>query len=192
MTDRAGGRTGRRSPAERRERRAAVEDIGEVVDAGARYLEARPRSVAEVRRRLATAGYRTELVEASIARLSELRYLDDEAFARAWVESRDRAHPRGEHALRRELQLKGVDRTIVDAVLEERAGDAGAGEPDLAAAERLLARNRAALERVADPRRRRQRAYALLARHGFGPSIASDLARRTVDGSPDDGGPEDA
>jgi regulatory protein len=190
MTDRGGGRSGRRSPAERRERRAAVEDIGEVVDAAALYLEARPRSVAEVRRRLASAGYRTELVEAAIARLSELRYLDDEAFARAWVESRDRAHPRGEHALRRELQLKGVDRRIVDAVLADRA-DAG-DAPDLAAAERLLARSRAALARVPDPRRRRQRAYALLARHGFDPAIASELARRTVDGGPDDEGAEDA
>ncbi|MEW6225457.1 MAG: regulatory protein RecX [Chloroflexota bacterium] len=172
--------------AERRERRAAVEDLGEVVDFAARFLETRPRSVTEVRRRLASAGFRTELVEAAISRLGELGYLDDETFARAWVESRDRAHPRGEHALRRELQLKGVDRSIVDGVLEARAGDAAAGEPDLAAAERLLARNRSALERVADPRRRRQRAYALLARHGFAPSIASEVARRVADGGPDD------
>ena len=47
----------RRKPsyAERRERRAAVEDVAEVLDAAARFLEARPRSPAEVRRRLATA-----------------------------------------------------------------------------------------------------------------------------------------
>ncbi|OGO55871.1 MAG: hypothetical protein A2V85_11835 [Chloroflexi bacterium RBG_16_72_14] len=170
--------------AERRERRAAVEDLGDVVDFAARFLEARPRAVAEVRRRLASAGFRADLAEAAIARLTELRYLDDEAFARAWVESRDRAHPRGEHALRRELGLKGVDRAIVDAVLADRAE--GKGEPDLVAAERLLAGHRAALTRVADPRRRRQRAYALLARHGFDPAIASELARRVGEGSRDD------
>ena len=174
------------SLAERRERRAAVEDLGEVVDAAARFLEARPRSVAEVRRRLSTAGYRADLVEAAINRLGELGYLDDEAFARAWVESRDRAHPRGEHALRRELQLKGVERPIVDTVLAERSD--GADEPDLTAAERLLARNRAALDRIPDPRRRRARAYALLARHGFDPSVSGEVARRAAD----DEGTEDA
>jgi regulatory protein len=180
------GRPRRPTPAQRRERRAAVEDVGEVIDAAARFLEARPRSVAEVRRRLSTAGYRSELVEAAIARLGELGYLDDEAFARAWVESRDRAKPRGEHALRQELWLKGVDRTIVDAVLSERAEDGG--EADVAAAERLLERSRTALARIADPRRRRERAYALLARHGFDPSVAADVARRVA--GREDAGPE--
>src|SRR5450756_1743545 len=125
---RRGGPPGSRKPtlAERRERRAAVESLGEVVDAAARFLEARPRSVTEVRRRLVSAGYRMELVQAAIERLTELRYLDDETFARAWVESRDRAKPRGEHALRRELGLKGVDRSLVDGVLGDRHDRAAA------------------------------------------------------------------
>ena len=75
-------------------------------------------------------GYRAALVDEVVVRLTDLRYLDDEAFARAWVESRDRARPRGEHALRRELQLKGVDRALVDEVLDRRRGD---GADDAAA-----------------------------------------------------------
>ena len=79
--------------------------------------------------------------------------LDDEAFARAWVESRDRARPRGERAIRQELGLKGVDRPTIDLVLSERR-EAAAGipsddgemaiSPDQAAAERLLAATPAA------------------------------------------------
>ncbi|HET7702602.1 MAG TPA: regulatory protein RecX [Candidatus Limnocylindrales bacterium] len=170
----------RESFAERRERRAAVDDPAVVLEAAARFLEARSRSVAEVRRRLARAGYRAELVDGAIARLAELGMLDDEAFGRAWVESRDRARPRGEIALRRELALKGVDRAIVDEVLEERRSAApdegGPGNADHAAAERLLARNRRALERIADPRQRRQRAYGLLARNGFDPETCREAA----------------
>jgi regulatory protein len=175
---------------ERRERRAAVEDLAEVLDAAARQLEARPRSVSELRRRLTTAGYREHLVDAAIVRLGELGYLDDEAFARAWVESRDRAHPRGEHALRRELRLKGIDANTIEGVLAMRragpeggepASDAAAADPDAAAAARLLERHARALGRVADPRARRQRAYVLLARNGFDTSIATDAARRFVD-----------
>jgi regulatory protein len=180
--------TRRPTPAQRRERRAAVDDPAEVVDAAARLLEARPRSAAEVRRRLAGAGYRAELVAAAVARLTELGYLDDEAFARSWVESRDRAHPRGERALRHELRLKGVEPSIIDAVLAERPGKGDAattdGDADRVAAEGLIARNRRSLDRITDPRRRRQRAYALLARNGFDPSIAAEVARHEI-ASPD-------
>ena len=50
------------SPADRRAAKAAVDDPQVVLEAAARFLETRSRSVAEVRRRLMTAGYRSELV----------------------------------------------------------------------------------------------------------------------------------
>jgi regulatory protein len=166
--------------AEGRERKAAIEDPAVVLEAAARFLEARSRSVAEVRRRLGRAGYPAELVDGAVARLTELGMLDDETFGRAWVESRDRARPRGEIALRRELALKGVDRGIVDELLEERRTPAGGPTNgsgiDLEAAGRLLARHERSLARVADPRQRRQRAYALLARNGFDPETCSAAA----------------
>jgi regulatory protein len=177
------------TPAERREQRAQVVDPAAVLEAGARFLEARPRSVSEVRRKLARLGYQSELVDGAVARLAELGFLDDEAFARAWVESRDRAKPRGEHALRRELGLKGVDKAIVDAVLGDRRDDALVAaaaldaepvSPDDAAAERLLRRKLGPILRETDPRRRLQRAYALLARNGFGPDVCSAVSRRVL------------
>ena len=168
----------RESYAERRERRAAVEDPAVVLDAAARFLETRSRSVTEVRRRLTTAGYRSDLIDGAITRLTELGMLDDEAFARLWVESRDRARPRGERALRDELRLKGIDRSIVDLVLDERrATDVDeAPPPDRTAAERLLEKNARSLRRIADARQRRQRAYALLARNGFDPETCREVA----------------
>src|SRR3990172_1138283 len=102
------GASRKSSHAERRERRAAIDDPAVVLEAAARFLEARARSVAEVRRRLSSAGYRAELVDGAIARMTELGMLDDATFARAWIESRDRARPRGERALRQELSLKGI------------------------------------------------------------------------------------
>ena len=190
----------RRSPAEARERKAAVDDPAVVFEAAARFLEARSRSVDEVRRRLMFAGHRSDLIENAIERMVELGVLDDEAFARAWVESRDRARPRGERAIRAELALKGVDRASVDLVLAERreaATDAGGGDDeqhamypalaDRSAAQRLLARHRRALERVADPRERRQRAYALLARNGFDPETCRDVSAVVdTEGAPED------
>jgi SOS response regulatory protein OraA/RecX len=182
-----------------RARRGAVTDLQVVMEAAALFLAARPRSAAETGRRLRELGYRPDLVDAVLARLTELGYLDDESFARAWVESRDRARPRGEIALRRELALKGIEREIVDGILAERSQGSAAADvpegsaaadvpegsaaadvpelrstpvpaghsPDLAVAGRLLASRRAALDREPDLRKRRQRAYALLARNGF-------------------------
>ena len=158
-----------------------MDDPAVVLEAAARFLEARPRSVAEVRRRLSSAGYQAELVDGAITRLGDLGILDDEAFARAWVESRDRARPRGERAIREELRVKGVERAVIDVILEERrarddAEDPAGPGPDRVAAERLLARDSRALERVSDPRKRRQRAYALLARHGFDSETCREVA----------------
>ena len=194
----APARARRASFAERKERRAAIDDPEVVLEAAARFLEPRARSVAEVRRRLTGAGYRATLVEGAIARMLELGMLDDEAFARAWVEARDRARPRGERAIRQELGLKGVDRSTIDLVLAERR-EAAAGipsddgevatSPDQAAAERLLVRNALSLTRVADPRQRRQRAYALLARNGFDPEVCRTVAAKVV--ADDSDGPHD-
>ena len=97
--------------------------------------------------------------------------------------------PRGATALRRELELKGIDRERIDTVLEERelrsrvdaaAETSGSSEADDAAAHRLLDRRAASIARETDPRKRRQKAYALLARHGFSPDICQRLAA-TID-----------
>jgi regulatory protein len=190
---------GRRPARETREaaraRHGAVADPETVLGAAARLLESRPRAIAEVRRHLVFAGYDADLVEDAISRLVRLGYLDDAAFAAAWITSRDRAHPRGERALRSELLRKGVPRDVVDEAIGERdAGDGqdggpGSDDPDAGpdaddrAAAQLLARRRSSLDRVADPRLRRQRAYALLARSGFDPDTASRAADRFARGA---------
>ncbi len=158
-------------------------DMGPVMEAAAAFLAVRPRSIDETRKRLGKLGYPPALVEQVLGQLTELNYLDDAEFARLWVESRDRARPRGEFTLRRELALKGVARSVVDEVLAERseAGD----EPDRAAALALLDRRRAALEREPDDRRRRQRAYALLARNGFDPDVCREVAAAFTAGAAD-------
>jgi regulatory protein len=206
-------RASRESLADRRSRRTAVEDPAEVLAAAARFLEARPRSTDETRRRLRDAGYRVDLVDAALDRLTELGYLDDAAFARAWVESRDRARPRSARALRDELRRKGVGTVDAEAALaarEARASGAdpedpqaapGAGErassgaSDEAAAAALLVRNGARLLRESETRKRRTKAYALLARAGFDPGTAGRAAAAwvvLVGRAPAEDGDEDA
>ena len=104
-------------------------------DAAVRFLMPRPRSRAEVRRRLLTprpnkSVTSPEAVERVLDRLEELELLDDRDFAEFWVESRERFSPRAARALSQELRQRGVARETVEAVSEperdeERALEAG-------------------------------------------------------------------
>ena len=163
-----------------RDARGAITDPGPVMEAAATFLATRPRSTTETTRRLKHLGYPHTLVEDVVTRLVEVGYLDDETFARTWVESRDRARPRGESALRRELYLKGIERQVIDAVLGERLDAAQDGDPNKSAATALLERKRATLVREPDERKRRQKAYALLARNGFDPETCREVASSFV------------
>jgi regulatory protein len=172
---------------ERRARRSAVTDAGVVMEAAALLLATRSRSVGETRRRLLDLGYPAPLVDEVIGRLELLGYLDDRAFAAAWVASRDRSRPRGASALTLELRRKGIDDAIIRATLADREGTPDerasgtddrraevSGPADMAAARRLLSRKAAALAREPDVRRRSQKAYALLARNGFDPDTCRE------------------
>lgn len=163
--------------AARRNERGKLTDAAPVMDAAAAFVAVRPRSIAETRRRLRHLGYPQSLVDTVVGRFAEMGYLDDAAFARAWVESRDRARPRGESALRRELALKGVAREVIDEVLAARTDAAGEEDANRAAAVALLERRRSTLERVPDAYLRRQKAYALLARNGFDPETCREVSR---------------
>lgn len=97
----------------------AAESADKALQAALRFLQARPRSIAEVRTRLEQKQYAAEAIEDAIARLADLNLLDDLAFARFWVENRQACRPRGVQALRDELYRKGIARTIIDEVVSD-------------------------------------------------------------------------
>ena len=93
-------------------------------DAAVRYLANRPRSVSEIRRHLRTKRFGDAAIDRAVDQLRAQRYIDDEAFARYWVEQRERFRQKGERALVSELLGKGVPRETIDLVLGERDPDA--------------------------------------------------------------------
>jgi regulatory protein len=131
--------------------------------AGLRFLEARPRSTAELRARLERKDFAPEAIDAAIARQSDLELIDDAAFARYWVENRQANRPRGAGALRDELRRKGVDTDIAAQVLSDETltGDESASAWKLA---------RGALHKYAGSRDRNtfsRRMGSFLQRRGF-------------------------
>ncbi len=101
--------------------RALKEEDGYRValDRGATYLQARPRSIDEVRRRLVEKECEPDAIERALSRMVELGYVDDSAFSKWWVANRLQHKPRGRFALRSELRLCGVSDDDIDDALRD-------------------------------------------------------------------------
>jgi regulatory protein len=83
-----------------------------------KLLAAKPRSVAELRERLLEKEWTNEeIVEAVLKKLGEYGYLNDERFAFGYASYRVRQKPIGRQRLKRDLQLKKVDRETADEAL---------------------------------------------------------------------------
>ncbi len=87
-------------------------------DRALHFLGFRPRSSQEIERYLEGKEYPDDVITEVMERLARYNYIDDEAFARFWLENRERFRPRGARALRYELRQKGVANGVIDAVLE--------------------------------------------------------------------------
>lgn len=183
----------RRDPEAQRARRAAAE-ASDVLEAAARSLSGAPRSRRSLEERLITAGYPEEHVRAAVARLVEIGLVDDQRFAQALLDSRDRSRQRGDRALLQELKRRGIDEDLAQRLLAERAaGEAVGSEPVWGATLRVVeeqgegAEERAARAALAkmrlrggDTRAEVQRLAQGLARRGFPSGLSWRLARERV------------
>ena len=93
----------------------ATAPSGDPLDRAVGLLARRAHSQWELRRKLRLKGFGAEAVDTAMARLVELGYLDDSAFAKGLVQRRGSL--RGPRALSAELASKGVDRAEADAAV---------------------------------------------------------------------------
>lgn len=83
----------------------------------------RPRSQGEIRDYLRRKKYSDEEIRKILNVLSEKEYIDDEDFARRWVDSRRLLKPISNRKLRLELMQKKVSEEIIQGVLSENEVD---------------------------------------------------------------------
>ncbi len=84
-----------------------------------RYLARWDRTVAQVEQFLLSKGASAAQSKQTISRLSDLRYLDDRAYAGRWIESRLTRQPMGRERLLAELQAKGIREAVAERALQE-------------------------------------------------------------------------
>lgn len=152
--------------------------IVKAFDAAATLLAYRPRSTQEIRQRLLKKSFDEMVIDTAIEKLERLGYLDDRAFARFWIEDRNRFKPRGRRALSYELRNKGISDSLIQDLLDELVDESdGAYE--------------AAQKRVRSMRGKTQREFkkkigAFLQRRGFGYEAVNNALSQLIQEITDD------
>ena len=136
-------------------------------------LAVRQRSRRELERRLVQAGFEPDEVADELERLERVGLIDDEAFARAVVESRMGSRGESRRVVAGKLAQAGVAGDVAVTVLDE------APEADESRAQRLADAKAPRLAGL-EPQVAFQRLYGFLARRGYGPEVARRAARTAL------------
>lgn len=82
------------------------------------FLALRARSEGEVYNKLIDTGYLPQTAEMVVVKLVSLQLLNDEDFARQWIESRNRSNI-GRYKITLELRKKGLSASAIEKAFEE-------------------------------------------------------------------------
>ena len=139
-----------------------------------RLLTARARTRAELVGQLTKRGYPDDVSALVLDRLTAVGLVDDEDFAEQWVRSRRVNAGKGRRALASELRTKGIDDDVIAAALEDIDSDAERSRAEQLVADKL---RRERLSDDADDVKVTRRLVGMLARRGYGQSMAFDVVK---------------
>lgn len=137
-------------------------------------LTGQARSRRELADKLAKKEVPEELAQRLLDRFTEVGLIDDEAFARAWIASRQPGKGLATRALAQELRRKGVPDEIAREALAEIDPD------DEEEAARVLVRRKLRTVRGLDPQKATRRLVGMLARKGYGAGLAFAIVKEEL------------
>lgn len=154
-----------------------------------RLLTAAPRTRAQLADALRRRGVPADAAETVLSRFTEVGLIDDSMFASAWVESRHYGRGLGRRALAAELSRRGVDRSDIEAAVEQLSDETERATA-LALVERRLASTTGPSEAA-----RIKKLVAMLARKGYSAGLAYSVVKEAIERAGQDAtglGDEDA
>jgi regulatory protein len=137
-----------------------------------KLLSYRPRSIAEVRKRLEQRGIPESMLAEVVERLQRSGLLDDTRFARDWAENRSEFRPRSRRALTIEMRQRGVDDEAIAQAVAELDDDSLAYQAAMKYSRRLNGLEWQVF---------RQKLIGFLGRRGFSYTVAAPVVRRVWD-----------
>ncbi|WP_235003617.1 regulatory protein RecX [Blastococcus haudaquaticus] len=144
-----------------------------------RALTGAPKTRQQLADLLADRGVPDDAAETVLDRFTEVGLIDDAAFSRAWVSSRQSGRGLARRALSQELRAKGVD----PEVAAEAVGEVD-DEDERASARRLVERRAGAMRRL-DRATATRRLMGMLARKGYNGGLAAAVIREVLDDADD-------
>ncbi|HEY0400567.1 MAG TPA: regulatory protein RecX, partial [Blastococcus sp.] len=145
-----------------------------------RALTGAPKTRQQLADLLAQRGVPDEAAEAVLDRFTEVGLIDDAAYARAWVSSRQAGRGLARRALSSELRAKGVDPEVAAEAVEVVDDEA-----ERAAAQRLVERRMPSMRRL-DRTTATRRLMGMLARKGYNGGLAAAVIREALDFADDE------
>ncbi|MGH3457078.1 regulatory protein RecX [Aeromicrobium sp.] len=143
-----------------------------------RRLTDQPRSRAELAESLAKKHVPADVADRVLDRFEEVGLIDDEDFARSWVQSRQRSRGVAAKVLAMELRRKGIDDDTSREVLAELDP-----EVERQNAHRLVQKKLRSM-RGLDSTTQIRRLTGMLARKGYAPQVAFDVVRAELEAAP--------
>jgi len=143
--------------------------------AALKLIAHRDRTVHELRTRLADKGFATESVEAAVARLKRIGYLDDAAYCERSIMQILATRPAGRRFITARLRLRGVHPEVIREVLKRTYPDETAREMACRAAAK-----RGRRYRDEEPAARRRKLAGFLSRRGFDYDEVQHALRRVL------------
>lgn len=148
---------------------AKLDSFNKARDYAFRLLKFRMRSRKELFERLKRKKFDLDIIDRVIAFLREKEFINDEEFAKAWVESKLK-RPLGLRRISEELKIKGIDKEIIDKVLASAKNNY-----DEEAIVMELAKKRLPRLKGIELRKVKSRLYSYLLRRGFSPDVVSGV-----------------
>jgi regulatory protein len=140
-----------------------------------RALTGAPKTRQQLADLLAQRDVPEDAAEVVLDRFTEVGLIDDAAFARAWVSSRQAGRGLARRALSAELRAKGVEPEVAAEAVSEVDDD-----DERAAARRLVERRARAMRRL-DRTTATRRLMGILARKGYSGGLAAAVVREVLD-----------
>jgi len=136
-----------------------------------RFAMVRPRSMKEVTDYFRRKKVHESLHEKLLSKLEHLELIDDEKFAKWWVEQRQAFKPKPKRILNQELRIKGIEKGTIEEVL-------GGEEVDEEKMAKDLLDKKAYKWKNLEPRTRRQKMSQYLAGKGFSWDVIEKVASK--------------
>ncbi len=138
-----------------------------------RLLTYRARSRKELEDKLRDREFGDAVIEAVVADLTRLEYVNDREFARQWAAGRIRLRGFGRRRIEQELRNKGISRDVIQETLSEVFEDV----PEAVIAQQEAEKKLRSLTRLT-PEVRRRRLAGHLERRGFPSETIYGVLRR--------------